>query len=296
MNIRFVPQDEIDKVKWNSCVHYAINGNIFGYMWYLDNAAKEWDALVEDDYVSVFPLIWRYKYLKVKELYQPDLIRESGIYSINALSPNRVNSFLNAIPKDLKYINIHLNDLMYLAPEDGHTIAQKYNHQLILNKTYEQITSKYSPQLSQKLEKAQLANLTATSNLKPEKIVDFYKKHTPHRRNLDRRYHAYLRIMYNVLHRGWGFGSGILDTTGELLATAFFMYSHNKVIALLSASSPRGKELAADVFLFNALIQKHADKPMILDFNSSDEMALDFGVQQNSFQQLTVDKRKWGLF
>ncbi len=66
MNIRFVPQEDIDKTKWNSCVHYAINGNIFGYMWYLNNVAKKWDALVEEDYESVFPLIWRYKYLNIK--------------------------------------------------------------------------------------------------------------------------------------------------------------------------------------------------------------------------------------
>ena len=56
MEIRFVKKEDIDKIKWNSCVHYAINGNIFGYMWFLDSVSKEWDALVEGDYESVLPL------------------------------------------------------------------------------------------------------------------------------------------------------------------------------------------------------------------------------------------------
>ena len=51
MDIRLVPQEEIDKTKWNSCVHYAANGKIFGYKWYLDNVAIDWVGLVVLDYV-----------------------------------------------------------------------------------------------------------------------------------------------------------------------------------------------------------------------------------------------------
>ena len=79
MNIQYLKSADIDKVKWNSCVHYANNGNIFGYMWFLDFVAKDWDALVEGDYESVFPLVWREGLFGRKELYQPSLMREMGI-------------------------------------------------------------------------------------------------------------------------------------------------------------------------------------------------------------------------
>jgi hypothetical protein len=72
MNIQRIPRDELIKEKWNGCVHYAPNGNIFGYMWYLDFVAKDWEALVEDDYVSVFPLVYRQNWWGRPELYQPD--------------------------------------------------------------------------------------------------------------------------------------------------------------------------------------------------------------------------------
>lgn len=296
MEINFIPQEEIDKTKWNSCVHYAINGNIFGYMWYLNNVAKDWDALVEGDYESVFPLIWRYKYLKVKELYQPALIRESGIYSINGLSPSRINNFITAIPKDIKYTNIHLNEQNQLTPNDNFKLSNRNNYQLLLNNKYEELTANYSSSLAQKIEKAHLSNFTATSNVKPEKIVDFYKKYSPNRKGMDKRYHGYLRIMYNVMHRGWGFASGILDNNGDLLACAFFVYSHHKVMVLLSAASTEGVQKAADVYLIDMLFRTHAGKSLILDFNTEDEMGLEFGAIQNVYQQLIIDKRKWGIF
>lgn len=57
MDIRLIPQAEIDRQLYNSCVHFATNGNIYGYQWYLNNTARDWDVLVEgDNYVSVLPL------------------------------------------------------------------------------------------------------------------------------------------------------------------------------------------------------------------------------------------------
>ena len=93
MEIRFIEGKDIDKVKWNSCIHYATNGNIFAYKWFLDYVAKDWHALVEGDYESVFPLVWKKGLLGKDELYQPSLMRELGIYSINVLSRARVQRF-----------------------------------------------------------------------------------------------------------------------------------------------------------------------------------------------------------
>jgi len=53
---RIVPFAEIEKNKWNGTIHYAINGNIFGYYWFLKAVIGEWDAIVEEDYQSVMPI------------------------------------------------------------------------------------------------------------------------------------------------------------------------------------------------------------------------------------------------
>lgn len=296
MKIQFVAQEDIDRLKWDSCVHYANNGNVFGYSWYLNNVAKEWDALVEDDYTSVFPLIWRQKYWNVKELYQPLIMQQTGIYSVQALSYKRVQAFIDAIPEDLKLVNVHLNHQNNFKISSPWKLSPLDNYHLYLNATYDTVVKDYSPSVLQKLEQAKLAQLRPVNSLKPEKIVDFYKKYTHDTRQLDRRYHQYLRIMYNVLHRSWGFASGVENAKGDLVAVGFFIYSHGKVMHLLSAASPEGRSKAADVYLLDMLIRTHAGRPTLLDFNGNDPIAEVFGAKKIQYQQLQKDSRKWGIF
>lgn len=288
MNIRLVKGSEIDKVKWNSCVHYASNGNIFGYMWFLDHVAKDWVGLVEGDYESVFPLVWRDNFWGKKSLYQPELMRELGVYSINMSSQKRVHAFLEAIPDEYKKVDIALNEQNRLPAETGFRVTEKYNHQLLLNRPFEEIEKGFSEAVKAQLNVAEEEGLLPVSNLKPEKIAAFYRKYTPIKKGLDHNFHALQRIMYNVLHRGWGFAAGITDREGALLAVNFFIYSHKKVMSLVPVSSPEGEKKGALAYLFDFFLHGHANRPLILDFNTTqtDNLALDFGAKANPFYQV----------
>jgi len=151
MNIQLIKNEDIDKVKWNSCVHYANNGNVFGYKWFLDHVAKDWDGLVEGDYESVFPLVWRKGFFGGKELHQPPLMRELGLYSIHALSPKRVENFLNAIPDEYKLVEIVVNEQINLPKDHGFKIEELYNHQMLLTENYEILYENYTDELKEKL-------------------------------------------------------------------------------------------------------------------------------------------------
>lgn len=293
MDIHLIKHEEIDKTKWNSCVHYANNGNVFGYKWFLDHVAKDWDGLVEGDYESVFPLVWRKGLLGGKELHQPPLMRELGLYSINALSPKRVENFLNAIPPEYKLVEIVVNEQINLPKNHDFKVEELYNHQILLTESYETLQESYSEDLKEKLAIASANQLISTTNLKPEKVADFYRKYAKNRRSLERNFHALQRIMYNVLHRGWGFASGVQEQNGDLLAVNFFIYSHNKVMNLVPVESPRGAELGALPLLFDMLLRTHAGRPMILDFNTDkrDELALALGARENLYYKIRRDKR-----
>jgi hypothetical protein len=297
MEIKYLKSDELDKIKWNSCVHYANNGNIFGYMWFLDHVAKDWDALVEGDYESVFPLVWRTTAFNTRTLYQPDLMRELGIYSINVLSPKRVRHFLEAIPEEFKAIDITLNERNNLPDQTDFTTAEKQNYQLWLDRSYEDIHAYYSKALLERLDTARETDLIPTSNLKPERIADFYKKHTKDR-NVERNFHALQRIMYNVLHRGWGFGSGITDRDGNLFAVNFFIISHGKILSLVPVVSPEGEQRGAMEMLTDLVIRTNAGRPMLLDFNTKADTALaeQFGASPNRYLQIQRDRRFLGVF
>ena len=60
-SIRYVKHDDIDPDKWDECVRNAKNGLIYGYSFYLDHMAKNWDGLILGDYEVVMPLPWNKK-------------------------------------------------------------------------------------------------------------------------------------------------------------------------------------------------------------------------------------------
>lgn len=298
MEIKYVKQEEIDKVKWNSCVHYATNGNIFGYMWYLDHIAKDWDALVEGDYESVFPLVWRDGPFKRRELHQPSLMRELGVYSIHLLSQKRVEQFLKAIPAEFRKIDIRLNEQNQPPAVDGFKVEERQNHQLFLNRPYEEIADDYDRALLEQLQLAEDEGLVLTSSLKPEQIAAFYQQHRPRAQQSEHDFHGMQRVMYNALHRGWGFASSVMNPAGETLAVNFFLYSHGKVISFMPVESEAGRAVGAQVYLLNGLIRNHANRPVILDFNTDGrhKLAERFGARTNPYYKLYRNTLHFGLF
>jgi len=136
-----------------------------------------------------------------------------------------------------------------------------------------------------------------SGTLKPEKLIDFYKKHDPKSLGIAQNYHAYLRIMYNVLQRGWGFAAGVENAKRELVAVSFFIYSHNKIMRLFSAQSVEGKQNGALAYSFDLLVRTHAGRPMILDFNTQTNNTLPstMGAQENIYYQLKKARRTWKI-
>jgi hypothetical protein len=298
MEIKYLKREEIDKTKWNSCVHYANHGNVFGYMWYLDQFSKEWDALVEGDYESVLPLIWKKNRLGGLQLYQPALIPHVGIYSIHVLSPKRINSFLEAIPAEFKKINIQLNERSQPNEALGFDVNHFTNHLLPLNQPFEGLEDAFDPELKQQIEQAEQEGLLPLSDLKPERLAEFYKDHQTRNAELEFNFHALQRIMWNALHRGWGFASGIANKDKQLLAVDFFIYSHGKVTSLMPTESAEGRRKHALAYLYYMMLRKNANSPLVLDFNTrgKHDIAEKMGAKTKRFYRLERDKRLLKIF
>ncbi|MEM8525854.1 MAG: hypothetical protein AAGG68_14530 [Bacteroidota bacterium] len=292
MNIRFVQQEDIDRLKWDSCIHYASNGSVVGYKWFLNNVTKDWDALVEGDYESVFPLTWSKDALGRSVLRQPVLIRELGIFSVHILSPKRIAAFLEAIPEEYQSVQIALNERNTFETDADLQWNSRSNHQLLLTDGYTAICNNYRGELKGNLE-AQQDYLIPISNIKPERLADFFRQHSKDKKQLEEKFHAVQRIMYNAMHRGIGFTTGITDLKGDLLAANFFIYSHGKVLSFLPVETSSGAKVGALNMLFDLFIRSHAGRPLILDFNTAQTYPQLFGAQENQYYQIGKEERKW---
>src|SRR6478609_9229707 len=106
--IRYVKRKDIDTQKWDECIRNASNSIIYVYSFYLDAIAEQWDALIRNDYEAVMPLVWNEK-LGIKYIYQPFFMAQTGVFggSINAAL---IDSFINAIPSGIKYVDMDLHE------------------------------------------------------------------------------------------------------------------------------------------------------------------------------------------
>ena len=143
--IRFLTSQEINKDKWDLCINASINGLVYAQSWYLDMVAGEWDALVDDNYESVFPLVSGKKW-GINYLYQPPFTQQLGIFSGKVLSEELVSRFIAAIPSKFKFAEFNLNT--YNKPGKGNfSVHQWKNHELDLIKSYDRIYKSYSTNL-----------------------------------------------------------------------------------------------------------------------------------------------------
>jgi len=292
MDIRLIKQEEIDRLKWDSCIHYANNGNVTAYKWFLNNVTKDWDGLVEGDYESVMPLTWKMDALNRPILRQPIFARELGIFSVHILSPKRMAAFLNAIPNEYQSISVALNERNSFETKQNFQWIAQTNYQLLLALSYGELQHSFDPTIKTQLLDNQ-NKLIPISNIKPEKIAAFYRKHTKDKKQLEEKFHAAQRIMYNAMHRGIGFTTGITDLKGNLLAANFFIYSHGKVLSLLPAETKEGHEKGALIMLFDLFLKSHAGRPLVLDFNTSEIYPSYLGARQNPYFQIEKEQRKW---
>lgn len=267
MNIRLIPQAEIDRLKWDSCVHFAHNGNPYAYTWYLNNIAKEWDGLVEGAYESVMPILHRRHRMGQQELYQPDLIPFAGIYSVRLLAKSRAKAFLDAIPDQYQKIKIKLPQTSFAMDDLGFQHSSFDNHLLLLDQGWETVKANYSEALKERLTKVQNSGLYPGNAIKVEKIAELYLKWGKAKQK-EQKAHAYQRILYNIMHRGTGFNSSIMNANGEICAVGAFMYSHGKIISLVFVQKPDSEGELAGAYLHDLIVEKHAGNPMILDFST----------------------------
>lgn len=304
MEIRLLTRDEIETPKWNGCVHYASNSKIYGYSWYLDNVCNgDWIGLVEGDYQSVMPLIGNQKLFKIKQLYQPYLCQQLGVFSVNMLSKERIRQFLAAIPVAYKYWDVHLNDgnrQVLGLTEEGYSVVSKDNYHLYLNKPYAELRADYSQNTKRNLKKAEQAGIYLTAGLKPEKFVQLVqeaqqKKGIVHPEAL---YHTAHRVIYNCLHRGQGTILGAYDDDKNLLAAAFLMFNGAAIINLLNFTTPAGKEVGAMHYLIDSLIERESNKHKYIDFEGSSVEGIarfykSFGAENIPYYQLKKNKLPW---
>lgn len=270
MKIHYVKNKDIDKYRWDELIEHSFNGIIYAYSWYLDLMAENWDALIDDHYEYVFPIVWKKKF-GIKYIYQPFFTQQLGLFSRKIITPEKVTAFCNSIPGEFKLINMQLNTFNTVE-EIGFQITKRATFELDLILPYSLLSQNFSENVIRNYKKSQAGSCTFSTNLEPAKLItlfveDKYQKITEIK---DADYVRLSKLMYAVIARGVGQAWGVYGANGELCAGALFVESNGKIIFLFSATSEAGRKQGGMFFILNEFLKLNGGRNITLDFEGSD--------------------------
>lgn len=271
--IRYLTNRKIDKAKWDNCISQADNGLIYAYSFYLDNMAKQWDALVLNDYEAVMPLTWNSKY-GIHYLYQPFLAAQLGVFG-NHSTEEQLRNFIQEIPTSFRLIEISLNSKNIFGAPSGF-LTPRSNYVLDLNKPYPSLFNNYRENIRRNIKKAEQLGCTIQKDFEAEEVIMLAVQQMKVQNNESTDNINRFRKLYHLLRQKKMTATYGIKLNNELLASCVFFFSHNRAYYILVGNHPNGKATGASHFLIDAFIRDNAGKKMLLDFEGSDIVSLAF--------------------
>lgn len=259
MKIKHLQNKSIDYKLWDKCISESINQLTYGYTWYLDVVSPNWEALVSENYEYIMPLPIKRKY-KLPYIVQPKLTQQLGVFSKLFVDENIIQLFINELPSFSYELNLN--------EQNFYQNAEVWpNYVLVLNQSYEQITSNYSKNTKRNIDKATKMDLKVQYELSLEVFIAFYYSTNKKYKSAEQ---SFVRELIEIgISKDKMSLYGVLSTTNELIAALCLMHSTNRLTYLLPVSNEEGKNSSAMFLLIDHLIQKNAEKDLIFDFEGS---------------------------
>jgi hypothetical protein len=264
-NIRYLTRNQLNTKKWDDCVYQSANGLIYALSFYLDSMAKNWSALILNDYEIIMPLTWNRKF-GFSYLYQPVFTAQLGIFSTRPVEPGEISLFVHELKMRFRFCEIHFNHAYNI--EKG---IERANYILDLNKFYPELKKNYKKRLLENLKEADSFQpaYVSSSNF-PETINLFKREYGRRLRQIKKTDYENFESLCRVLSsKGMIFQRGIIDPSGELLSCSIFLKDNRRIYNIMSVTMPDGRKKRSHFYLVDNLIHEFSGQHLLLDFEGS---------------------------
>ncbi len=254
--IQYIKRKDLDILKYDVCIENSIQSRIYGFSWYLDIVADNWDVMVLDDYKAVMPIPWKSKY-GLKYISQPYFCQQLGVFSKEKFTKEIQEEIIKKIPKKFVKVSLNFNSDNFLTSN----MKPLKNYILILNNTYDTLFKAFSKGRKHAVKVGQknqlLLNKTTISEL-----IDMKKEFYAHG-NFP--IIVLEKLTNYVLENNKGFILGVFKD-GSLIGGGLFLKSKNRITYLFSSFNMDGRKLQAASFLISNIVKKYENSNAILDF------------------------------
>ena len=272
MTITHLPQDQIDRARWDHCVQHASNARIYGETAFLDHLCDHWDGLIINDYESVMPLPWKQKW-SIRYVIQPAFYQQGGLFGKHAKDALVLEQCIQHMRSRFRFAETTLNSENPIETNSRlYTTAYRQNFVLDIRTAFEQIEPIFSSYLVHRIRRSQKNELTIRQDLSAATIIQEYQNRYA-RKIKDfsasdfvrfTRYCSYLKSM-NRLHV-----LSVHRKDGEWIAGVILLQDRHRLYNAVSCLKPDGKKQGANYFLYDQVIRTFSGKNLLLDFEGSD--------------------------
>ena len=250
-------------------VSRSLNGLIYGFSWYLDEVADDWQALILGNYEAGWPLPIRKKF-GLSYCYQPPLCQQLGIFFTRKLEKAEIDLIYRSLPKNIVFFNGNLNS-DHLKNERFGKYAPQVNYVLNLDPPFLFLQANFDTVTKRNVKRAVSKGCSVFKADDPWKIIEFYEKHySTIEGALDKESgQAARRLTRTASNYGYLLAYTVYTSDNQLCAGAIFMVAGTRIIYLMGGTDNEGKQLGAMHFLFSSLIEEYAGNGYLLDFEGS---------------------------
>lgn len=265
--IVYLTNNEIDRDKWDTCIRNSHVKKPYGYSWYLDNMAPGWQALVDDDYDSVFP-IPGFTRFGIRYIATPVFLQQLGAFSPDKTSPDVLNEFLEYLPEFYKLIDLCV--AQDIIPE-GFRITERSNFELDLSVPYEKIREGYSSDCRRNISLAAKKKPELTSEINPDELITLFKDNSGLKlkgiklRDYDRLKH----LMSFCIANKKGKIIGVRTKGKKLIYGVFLIRVHGSITLLFTANTSESLEKRIGYYAIDEIIKENSGTRNLLDFAGS---------------------------
>ena len=263
VNYHLLQHDEIDKDLWDYSLEKSLNPLIYATSWYLDTVSPNWQAIVSEDYQTIFPVTVKRK-LGINIILQPPFAQQLGIFSPKWVSPEDATAIFKLIPYPILALNHH-SGMVYPGVKK---FQPRPNYILPLDRTHAKLEANYQPNCKRNLKKAAREGLTFNTTVDVQNFTRFIKEHGRFAIS-----EGNLQKLDNVaqasISKEVGFIATVLNRQGDLLSMAFFLNKFNRVTFFHGVSTPEGFLKKSMFFLIDEVIKIYSDSRVTLDFEGS---------------------------
>jgi len=278
--------NEIDREQWDNCIKHSPEPRPYGYSWFLDIMAPGWEALVDDDYDSVFPLP-SYTRFGIRFVETPAFVQQLGAYSPDKPGDKSLTEFLQYMPDSYRHIDLCVSQKVEL---DGYRITEKSNFELDLSKAYPKLADSFSPHCSRILDSLQKKKMEISFDISADQLIDLQIKNSGKMIPAIRlnEFQKLKNLMKFCLKNKKGRIVGVRTGRRKIVFGLFLVETHGRKTILFMVNTPEGVSKKAGYHVVNHIIGEHSSSRFVLDFSrsttpSADSFMESFGSEQHPY-------------